>query len=88
VRASKQKLLLGVGLLGKILLFGVHPDLGSAGSTPPNEGISFNNWAGASKQKLLLGVGLHGKNFGGLTLTQSPQGPPTQKGVFAFKLSS
>jgi hypothetical protein len=28
------------------------------GSTLPNGGVCFENWAGASKQKLLLGVGL------------------------------
>jgi hypothetical protein len=30
-----------------------------AGSTLPNGGVCFENWAGASKQKLLLGVGLY-----------------------------
>jgi hypothetical protein len=56
--ASKQKLLLGLGLYNKILFTGAHPNLGPAGSTLPNGGVCFENWAGASKQKLLLGVGL------------------------------
>ncbi len=36
--ASKQKLLLGVCLPGKIKLLGAHPDRGPTGSTPPNGG--------------------------------------------------
>jgi hypothetical protein len=52
---SKQKLLLGVGLLCKFLLVGAHSNLGPSGSTPPNGGNSLNIVAGASKQKLLLG---------------------------------
>jgi hypothetical protein len=53
------------------------------GSTPPNGGISFENWAGASKQKLLLAVGLQG-----FTLPLGPQGLPTLKGVFALPSSA
>ena len=52
--ASKQKLLLGVGLPGKFLFVGAHSNPGPAGSTPPNGGNSLNNLAGAIKQKLLL----------------------------------
>jgi hypothetical protein len=40
---------------------GGHLTPGPTGSTPPNGGISFENWAGASKQKLLLAVGLQSK---------------------------
>ena len=86
VGASKQKLLLGVGLPCKILFVGAHPNLGPAGSTPPNGGICFDNFVGASKQKLLLEVGLAGKKFfcGGLTSTPGPQGPLHKKGVYAL----
>jgi hypothetical protein len=70
VGASKQKLLLGVGLPCKILFVGAHPNLGPAGSTLPNGGVCFENWAGASKQKLLLGVGL---NIKILFVVGSPQ---------------
>ena len=42
---------------------GGHPNLGPAGSTLPNGGVCFENWAGAGKQKLLLGVGLYIKNL-------------------------
>jgi hypothetical protein len=58
--ASKQKLLLGVCSV-KFYFWGAHPNLGPAGSTQPNGGVCFENWAGASKQKLLLGVGLPDK---------------------------
>ena len=61
--ASKQKLLLGVGLPGKILFVGAHFNPGPAGSTPPSRGICVDNFAGASKQKLLLGVGLYIKKL-------------------------
>jgi hypothetical protein len=44
-------------------LWGAHPNLGPAGSTLPNGGVCFENWARASKQKLLLGVGLNKKNL-------------------------
>jgi hypothetical protein len=61
VGASKQKLLLGVGLLGKILFVEAHPNPRPAGSTPQNGGVCNENRVGASKQKLLLRVGLPGK---------------------------
>ena len=54
VGASKQKLLLGVGLPCKILFVGAHPNLGPAGSTLPNGGVCCENWPGATKQKLLI----------------------------------
>jgi hypothetical protein len=86
---SKQKLLLRVGLHGKILFLGAHSNLGPPGSTPPKGGICFENWAGASKQKLLLGVGLNGKKiFFRAHLNPGLQGPPIPNGVFAFELSS
>jgi hypothetical protein len=56
--ASKQKLLHGVGVQVKFYFQGAHPDPGAPGSTLPNRGVCFENWAGASKQKLLLGLGL------------------------------
>ncbi len=43
----------------KFYFRGAHPNLGPAGSTLPNGGVCFENWAGASKQKLLLKVGLY-----------------------------
>jgi hypothetical protein len=52
-----------VGLHSKALFWGGHLTLGPTGPTPPNGGISFENWAGASKQKLLLAVGLQSKIF-------------------------
>ncbi len=87
VGASKQKLLLGVGLQCQILFFEAHPNLGPAGSIPPRRGICVDNSAGASKQKLLLGVGLQCQILficGGLTPTLGPQGPLHQIGVFAL----
>jgi hypothetical protein len=40
---------------------GGHLTPGPTGSTPPNGGFSFENWAGASKQNKLLAVGLQTK---------------------------
>jgi hypothetical protein len=42
---------------------GAHTDPVPSGSTLPNGGVCFENWAGASKQKLLLGLGLCIKNL-------------------------
>ncbi len=42
----------------KFYLQGANSSLEPTGSTLPNGGVCFENWAGASKQKLLLGVGL------------------------------
>jgi hypothetical protein len=58
---GKQKLLLGVGLHGKILFVGAYPNPRPTGSTPPKGGICIENWKKVSKQKLIFGVGLHGK---------------------------
>ena len=55
--ASKQKLLLGVGMCIQIIFVRAHPDPRPTGSNLPNGGVCFENWAWASKQKLLLGVG-------------------------------
>ncbi len=44
--------------IAKFYLRGAHPNLRPTGSTLPNGGVCFENWAGASKQNLLLGVGL------------------------------
>ncbi len=75
--ASKQILLLGVGLCIQILFVRGSPWPRARRATLPNGGVCFENWAGASKQKLLLGVGLCIKILfvGGLTPTQSLQGP-------------
>jgi hypothetical protein len=79
--ASKQKLLLRVGLLNKILFVGAHPNPEPAGSTLPRGGICFENWAGASKQKLLLRLGLPCKIlFVGAHLNPRPAGSTQQKG--------
>jgi hypothetical protein len=59
--ASKQKLLLGVGLPGEILFAGGSPQPWGGRVHPTKGGICFENWAGAIKQKLLLGVDLPGK---------------------------
>ncbi len=60
VWASKQNLLLGVGLPGKILFVGAHSNLWPAGSNPTKGGICIENWEKASKQNLHLGLGLPG----------------------------
>ncbi len=81
--ASKQKLLLGVGLPGRILFWETRLTPGPTGSTHSKGGISYENWVGASKQKLLLGVGLPGRVlFLGARLTP---GPTHSRGVFAFE---
>ncbi len=49
---------LGWVCIVKCYLQGAHSDPGPPGTTLPNGGVYFENWAGASKQKLLLGVGL------------------------------
>jgi hypothetical protein len=54
----------------KFLLQGAHPNPEPTGSTLPNGGVCFENWAGTSKQKLLLGVGL---NIKILFVGDSPQ---------------
>jgi len=79
-RVIKIKLLLGLGLPGKILFFGAHPNPGPPGSTQPKEGICTENCAGASNQMLLLGVGLPGKT---LFMWGSPQpgAHPTKRGI-------
>jgi hypothetical protein len=73
-----------VGLHSKALFWGVHLTPGPTGPTPPNGGISFENWAGANKQKLLLAVGLQSKIlFLRVHLTPGPT-----KGVFALPSSA
>jgi hypothetical protein len=57
--ASKQKLLLGVGLPDKILFSGGSPLTRAHRVHPTKWGVCFENWVRASKQKLLLGVGLY-----------------------------
>jgi hypothetical protein len=52
---------LGWVCLVKFNFWGAYSNQGSTGSTPPNKGISLNNWVWNSKQKLLLRVGLLGK---------------------------
>jgi hypothetical protein len=78
-----------VGLHSKALFWVAHLTLGLTGSTPPNGGISFENWAGASKQKLLLAVGLQCKIlFLRVHLTPEPTGFTLSKGVFALPSSA
>ena len=84
--ASKQKLLLGVGLHDKIIFSGAHPLPGPAGSTQPKGCVCFENWVGASKQKLFLGVSLPGKIlFVGAYLNPRPTGSTPPKGGIWFK---
>ncbi len=70
----------------KLFFGGLTPNLGPAGSIPPNGGICIENWAGASKQNLLLRVGLPCEILfsGGSPQTWGPQGPLHQMGVFAL----
>jgi hypothetical protein len=86
--ASKQKLLLGVGFLSKILFVGADPNPEPTGSTSAKGGICFENWAGASKQKLLLGVVLPGKILfmGGSPQSQAPRVHPTKRGYMHWEL--
>ncbi len=66
---------------------GAHLTPGPTGSTPPNGGISFENWAGASKQKLLLAVGLQRKSlFLRVHLTPGPTGFTHSKGGICSSL--
>ncbi len=58
VGASKQKLLLGVGLYSKILFTGGSPKPRARRVHPTKWGCMLWELGGASKQKLLLGVGL------------------------------
>ncbi len=53
--ASKQKLLLGVGLLGKILFVEAHPNLRSAGSTPQNGDVCNDNRVGPANKSCFSG---------------------------------
>ncbi len=79
---SKQKLLLGMGLLCKFLLVGAHSNPRPTGSTPPNWGNSLNNLAGASKQKLLLGwVCIAKLYFGGSPHPGAYRIHPTKWGI-------
>jgi hypothetical protein len=72
--------------LVKFNLWGAHPDPGPAGSTPPNGGVCFENWAGAWNKSCSSGwVCLLKFHFWGLTLTPGPQGPPNQMGVYALR---
>jgi len=59
VGASKQKLLLGVGLPCKILFVGGSPKPGACRVHSTNGGCLLWELGRASKQKLLLGVGLY-----------------------------
>jgi hypothetical protein len=68
-------------------LWGALSNLGPAGSTPPNGGISLNNWVWDSKQKLFLGMGLHNKTlFWGAHLTPGPAGSTHQMEVLAYTI--
>ncbi len=76
-----------MGLHSKALFWGAHLTPGPTGSTPPNGGISFENWAGASKQKLLLAVGLQRKFlFLRVHLTPGPTGFTHSKGGICSSL--
>jgi hypothetical protein len=74
-RSQQTRVAPRVGLHSNALFLGGHLTPGPTGSTPPNVGISFENWAGASKQKLLLAVGLQSKIlFLRVHLTPGPTG--------------
>jgi hypothetical protein len=75
--ASKQKLLLGVGLLCKILFVGGSPKPGVRRVHPTKWGCMLWELGGGQQTKVAPWGGFAYKNFicGGLTPTQSPQGP-------------
>ncbi len=77
VGASKQKLLLGVGLPCKILFVGGSPKSGARRVHPTMWGCMLWELGGGQQTKVASRGGFVYKNFicGGLTATQSPQGP-------------
>ena len=84
--ASKQKLLLGVGLPDKIYFRGAHPNPGAAGSTPPKGVFALRILRGPANKSCSSGWVCSVKFYlWGLTPTLGPQGPPFQEGVFAFE---
>ena len=77
VGASKQKLLLGVGLPSKILFVGGSPKPGAHRVHPTKWGCMLWELGGGQQTKVAPWGGFVYKNFicGGLTPTQSQQGP-------------
>jgi hypothetical protein len=77
VGASKQKLLLGVGLPCKILFVGGSPKPGACRVHPTKWGCMLWELGGGQQTKVAPRGGFVHKYFicGGLTPTQSPQGP-------------
>ncbi len=78
-----------MGLPSKILFVGAHLNPRPAGSTLPNGGVCFENWARASKQNLLLGaLGLPVKLY--LWVAHPCMGPagsnPTKGGIIVYAL--
>jgi hypothetical protein len=75
--ASKQKLLLGVGLICTILFVGGSPKPGARRVYPTEWGCMLWELGGGQQTKVVPWGGFENKNFicGGLTPTQSPQGP-------------
>ncbi len=75
--ASKQKLLLGVGLYSTILFTGGSPKHGACRVHPTKWGCMLWELGGSQQTKVAPWGGFVYKNFicGGLTSTQSPLGP-------------
>ncbi len=85
--ASKQKLLLGVGLPDTIYFRGAHPNPGAAGSTPPKGVFALRILRGPANKKCSSGWVCSVKFYlWGFTPTPGPQGPPCQMRVYALRI--